>query len=82
MTNRLKELDLIDRVCEELWTEVCDIVQEAVIKITPMKKKYKNAKRLSEKASQIAEKRKEAKDERKGNSYPSECKVPKNNKER
>ena len=62
--------------------EVCDFAQEAVIKITPMKKKYKNANRLSEKASQIAEKRKEAKDERKGNSYPSECKVPKNNKER
>ena len=71
-----------DRVPEELWVEFHNTVQEAVIKITPMKKKYKNAKRLSEKASQIAEKRKEAKDERKGNSYPSECKVPKNNKER
>ena len=81
-TNRFRGIDQIDRVPEELWVEFHNTVQEAVIKITPMKKKYKNAKWLSEKASQIAEKRKEAKDERKGNSYPSECKVPKNNKER
>ena len=39
VTNRFKGLDLIDRVPEELWTEVCDIVQEAVIKIIPKKKK-------------------------------------------
>ena len=44
MTNRFKKLDLIDRVPEELWTEVCDIVQEAVIKTTPRKKKCKKAK--------------------------------------
>ena len=61
MTNRLKELDLIDRVCEELWTEVCDIVQEAVIKTIPQKTKYKKAKWLSEEALQIAEKRREVK---------------------
>ena len=47
VTNRLKGLDLIDRVPEELWTEVCDIVQEAVIKI-PKKKKCKKAKWVSE----------------------------------
>ena len=61
MTNRLKELDLIDRVPEELWTEVHDIVQEAVMKTIPKKKKCKKAKWLSEEALQIAEKRREAK---------------------
>jgi len=61
VTKRLKGLDLIDRVLEELWTEVCDIVLEAVIKTTPKKKKCKKAKWLSEKALQIAEKRREAK---------------------
>ena len=61
MTNRFKGLDLIDRVPEELWTEILDIVQEAVIKTIPKKKKYKKAKWLSEKALQIAEKRREAK---------------------
>ena len=54
-------LDLIDRVLDELWMEVHDIVQEAVIKIIPKKKKCKNAKWLSEEALQIAEKRREAK---------------------
>ena len=44
VTNGFKELDLIDRVPEKLWTEVCDIVQEAVIKIIPKKKKCKRAK--------------------------------------
>ena len=57
MTNSFKELDLIDRVPEELWTEVCNIVQEAVIKTIPKKKKCKKAKWLSEEASQIAVKR-------------------------
>ena len=61
VTKRLKGLDLIDSVLEELWTEVCDIVLEAVIKTTPKKKKCKKAKWLSEKALQIAEKRREAK---------------------
>ena len=56
-TNRFKGLDLIDRVPEELQTEVHDIVQEAVIKITPKKKKCKKEKWLSEEALQIAEKR-------------------------
>ena len=61
VTNRFKGLDLIDRVPEELWMEVHEIVHEAVIKSIPKKKKYKKAKQLSEKALQIAEKRKEAK---------------------
>ena len=61
MTNRFKGLDLIDRVPEELWTEVHDIVQEAVIKTIPKKKKCKKAKWLSEEALQIAEQRREAK---------------------
>ena len=61
VTNRFKESDLIDRVTKELWTEVCDTVQEAVIKIIPKKKKCKKARWLSEEALQIAEKRREAK---------------------
>ena len=61
VTNRFKGLYLIDRVHEELWTEVCDIVQEVVLKTTPQKKKCKKAKWLSEETVQIAEKRREAK---------------------
>ena len=57
VTNRFKGLDLINRVPEELWTEVCDIVQEAGIKTIPKKKKCKKAKWLSEEALQIAVKR-------------------------
>ena len=66
--NRFKRLDLIDRVPEELWAEVCDTVQEAVIKTIPKKQKCRKAKWLSEEAIQIAEKRTEAKGkgERKG----------------
>ena len=56
VTNRFKGLDLIDRVPEELWTEVCNTVQEAVIKTIPEKKKCKKAKWLSKEALQIAEK--------------------------
>ena len=59
--NRFKGLDLIDRGPEELWMEVYDIVQEAVIKTIPKKKKCKKAKWLSEEALQIAEKRREVK---------------------
>ena len=61
MTNRFKGLDLIDRVPEELWTKVPDIVQEAGIKTTLKKKNCKKAKWLSEEALQIAEKRREVK---------------------
>ena len=57
--NRFKGLDLIDTVPEELWTEVHDIVEEAVIKTIPKKKKCKKGKWLSEEALQIAEKREE-----------------------
>ena len=63
VTNRLKGLDLIDRVTDELWTEVRDIVEEAVIKTIPKKKKCKEAKQLSEEALQTAVKRREAKGE-------------------
>ena len=66
VTTRLKDLDLIDRVPEGLWTEVCNTVQEAVIKTIPKEKKCKKAKRLSEEALQIAEKRSlKAKEKRK-----------------
>ena len=61
MTNRSKSLDLVNRVPEELWTEVHDIVQEAGIKTIPKKKKCKKAKWLSEEVLQIAVKRREAK---------------------
>ena len=61
MTNRFKGLDLIDRVPEELWTEVRDIVQEAGIKTISKKKKYKKVKWLSEEVLQIAVKRTEVK---------------------
>ena len=61
VTNRFKGLELIDRMPEELWTEVCNILQEVVIKTLPKKKKYKKAKWLSEKGLPIAEKRREAK---------------------
>ena len=61
VTNRFKGLDLIDRVPEELWTEVCDIVQEAVIKTISKKKKCKKVKWLSEEGLQIVEKSREVK---------------------
>ena len=57
MRNRFKGLDLIDRVTEELWTEVRDIVQETVIKTIPKKKKCKKARWLSEEALRIAVKK-------------------------
>ena len=61
MTNRFNALDLIDRVPEELWVEVRDTVQEAVIKIIPKKKKCKKAQWLSEEALQKAKNRREVK---------------------
>ena len=61
VTNRFKVLDLRNRVPKELWTEVCDIVQETGIKTIPKKKKWKKAKWLSEEALQIAVKRREVK---------------------
>ena len=61
MTNRYKGLDLIDRVPDELWMEVHDIVEETGIKTIPMEKKCKKAKWLPEEALQIAVKRREVK---------------------
>ena len=81
MRNRFKGLDLIDRVPDELWMEVHDIVQEIGSKTIPKKKKCKKAKWLSEEALQIAVKRSE-KQRRKGKIYPFECRVPKNSKKR
>ena len=60
-TNRLKKLDLVDRVPEDLWMEACNIIWEAVTRIIPKIKKCKKAKWLSERALQIAEKRREVK---------------------
>ena len=77
-------LDLIDRVPDELWTEVRDIVQETGIKTIPMEKKCKKAKWLSGEALQIAVKRREAKNKGEKERYKqtSECRVPKNSKKR
>ena len=68
--NRFKGLDLIDRVPEELWMEVRNIAQEAVIKTIPKKKNCKKAKWLSEEALQIAEKRREGKAKEKRKDTP------------
>ena len=82
VTNRFKGLDPLDRVPEELWTEVCNIVEEAVIKTISKKMKCKKAKWLSEEALQIAEKRREAKGKGERESYTHlEFRVPKNSKE-
>ena len=61
VTNRFKELDLIDRVPDELWMEVRDIVQETAIKTIPLEEKFKKAKWLSGEALPIAVKRREVK---------------------
>ena len=82
VTNRFKGLDLGDRVPEELWVEVDNIVQEVVTKTIPKKKKCKKVKWLSEEVLQIAEKRKKqnAKEIRK--IYPTEHTVPENSKDK
>ena len=80
--NRFKGLDLIDRVPDELWTKVCDIVQEAVIKTIPKKKKCKKAKWLSGEALHTAVKRREEKSKGEGKISALKCTVPKNSKER
>ena len=79
--NRFKGLDLIDRVPDELWMEVRDIVQETGIKTIPMETKCKKEKWLSEEALQIGEKR-SGRQRRKAKIYPFECRDPKNSKER
>ena len=81
--NRFKGLDLIDRVPDELQTEICDILQETGIKTIPMENKCKKAKWLSEEALQIAVKRREEEKKRRiGKICPFESRVPKNSKER
>ena len=69
--NRFKGLDLVDRVLEELWMEVHNIVQEAVTKTTPKKNKSKKAKWLSEEALQIAEEEEKPKAREKGKDIPN-----------
>ena len=68
-TNRFKGVDLVDRVPEELWEEVCNTVQEAVTKTIPKEKKCKKAKWLSEEALQIAEERREVKGKKEKERY-------------
>ena len=82
VTNRFKELDLMDRVPEELWMEIHNVVQETGNKTIPKKKKCIKAKWLSEEALQIAMKRREVKGKGEKETYPFECRVPKNSKER
>ena len=73
---------MIDRVPDELWMELCETVQETGIKTIPKKNKCKKAKWQSEEALQIAVKRREVKSKGDKESYPFECTVPKNSKER
>ena len=81
--NRFKRLDPIDRMPDELWTEVPDIVQETGIKTIPMEKKCTKAKWLSGEALQIAVKRREAKSKGEKQRYKaSECRVSKSRKKR
>ena len=83
MRNRFKGLDLIDRVPDELWTEIHDIVEETGIKTISKKKKRKKAKWLSEEALQIAVKRREEKDKGEEERYKHlNCRGPKNSKKR
>ena len=80
--NRFKGLDLIDRVPDDLWNEIHDIVQETGIKTISMEKKCKKAKWLSRKALQIAVKRREVKSKGEKERYNHECRIPKNSKKR
>ena len=81
--NRFKGLDLIDRVPDEPWMEVCYIVQETGIKTIPKKKKCKKAKwGCLRRLPNSCEKKGSKKQRRKGKIVPSECRVPKNRKER
>ena len=83
VTNRFKGLDLVDKVPEELWAAVHNIVQEAVIKTIPKKKKCKKAKWLSAEALQIAEERREAKGKGERERYfQLNAEFPENSKER
>ena len=80
--NRFKELDLIDRMADELWTEVCDTVQETGIKIIPRKKKMQKSKMAVWGGLTIAVKKREAKSKGEKGRYSHLNGVPKNSKER
>ena len=81
--NRCKGLDLIDRVPDDLWMEVCDIVQETVIKSIPKKKKCKKSKMaVWGGLTNSCDKKGSEKQRRKGKIYPFECRFPKNSKKR
>ena len=81
VTNGFKGLDLVDRVAEELWMEVCITVEEAVTKTIPKNNKCKKAEWLSEEESlQTAEERRKEKSERKGKIHLTACRVPENSK--
>ena len=81
--NRFKGLDMIDRVPQELWTEVRDTVQETGIKTIPKKKKCKKSKMaVLGGLTNSCEKKRSERQRRKGKIYPFECRVPKNSKER
>ena len=82
MTNKFKLLGLVDKVPEEIWMEIYNIVQEAVTKTIPKEKKCKKAKWLSQEALQIAEERRSKKQGKRGEIYPTECRVPENSKKR
>ena len=79
--NRFKELDLVDRVPEEIWTGIRNTVQEGDTKTIPKKKKCKKAKWFSEEGLQVA-KRRSKRQRRKGKIYSIECRVPENSKKR
>ena len=82
VTNRFKGLDMVDRVPDELWMDVHKIVREVVTKIIPKKKKCQGAKWLSEEDLQIVEERRKVKGKRERETYPTECRVLRNSKER
>ena len=71
MTNRFQGLDLVDRVTEELWTEICKIIQEAMTKTIPKEKKFKKAKQLSEEALHMAEEKEKQMARDKGKDIPN-----------
>ena len=83
VTNRFKGLDLIDRVPEELWTEVCDTVQETGIKTIPKSKEMQKDKMVVWGShTNSYEKKRNERQRKKGKIYPFECRVPKNSQER
>ena len=82
VTNRFKGLGLIDRVPEELWTEVPDIVQETVIKTIPKKKKCKRQNGCLRRHYRYLRKEEKLKTKETGKIYPFGCRVLKNSKER